>query len=263
MDARIRHRFNARRLESVIDTRDITIEAIVLRREDRGEADRRLTLLDRTGAKHFATAKGARKPGSRLAGASEPLVHAVFHVAAGRRAGIVTQVQPLTSYPGLRSDYERLSFGMALLEWVDAVVQAGQTDPAVFECLDRGLRAVEGHAAPLVAYLWSMSRLMECEGVLPSWHRCVATGSPVTEDPAFVTLEGGGYVCLEASADFVDRTPVGAEILLGLAKTAELDSPPPRLRHDSACLRLLLRFARAAAHRDLPASDALVALIGP
>lgn len=174
---------------------------------------------------------------------------------------MVTQVQPLTSYPGLRADYERLSLGMALLEWIDAVVQSGQTEPAVFDTLDRSLQALEAHETPVVAHIWAMSRLMECEGVLPSWHRCVTTGSPVTEDPAFVTIEGGGYVCLEASLDFPDRFPMPAAVLLGLAKTAERDEPPPRLRHDRACLRLLLRFARAAAHRDLPASEALLAVI--
>ena len=63
-------------------------EAIVLRTQKLGEADRIITLLTRTHGRVRAVAKGLRKPGSRFGGRLEPfsvvdlLMHTrtVFHL---------------------------------------------------------------------------------------------------------------------------------------------------------------------------------------
>ena len=53
-------------------------------------------------------AKGARKAASRLAGSSEPLSACILHVAEGKKNAFVTQVQPVSSFPGLRSPVPNL-----------------------------------------------------------------------------------------------------------------------------------------------------------
>src|SRR5688500_15988706 len=101
---------------------DTTVTAIVLRRKDSGERDRRLTLLTPELGKVDAIAKGARKGASRLAGSSDPLAMARMTLAKGKVNLFVTQAQPIHSFRGLRTDFERLSLALALVELYGAVL---------------------------------------------------------------------------------------------------------------------------------------------
>ena len=67
---------------------DTTVEAIVLRRRDSGESDRRLTIFSRELGKIDVVAKGAKKPTSRLRGVSEPLNVGRFTYASGKKGEV-------------------------------------------------------------------------------------------------------------------------------------------------------------------------------
>src|ERR1043165_6899140 len=118
---------------------ETTVHAIVLRRRDSGESDRRLTVLTHELGKIDVIAKGARKAGSRLAGSSDPLVVAKFGLATGKKNLFVTQTQPMASFRGLRTDYERLTFALALCELYSAVVPWEEPFPEAYELLTRSL----------------------------------------------------------------------------------------------------------------------------
>ncbi len=203
-------------------------------------------------------AKGARKSGSRLAGSSEPLSVSRMTLAQGRVRSYITSVQPLMSFPVLRSDYARLMHALAFTELAAGIA----TDPSIAEPLFKHavttLRLFETHEHPLVVSIWSHLVLLDLEGVLPSFDRCVVTGEVLSENPALVSLAGGGYVRRGHAAEFMDTIPAQAEVLLALAKTVELDQPPPRIKLSIPTFRLLARFDEEAAHGSLPALRRLV-----
>lgn len=231
---------------------------MVLRRRDSGESDRRLTLLTREQGKIDAVAKGARKAGSRLAGSSDPLTVAKLGIATGRRNAFITQTQPVTSFPGLRTDFERLSFALALLELYGAVLPYEQPDPDAYELLLASLGAIEKHAKPVVALVWSELQLMSAEGFLPQFHQSALSDTPIGEPEPFVSPEAGGYVTREEAGSFSDRFRANPEVLLGLAKTAEVEEPPANLRHAEEALVTLFRFWRHIAETQLPANESVV-----
>ncbi len=230
-----------------------TVQAIVLRRRDSGESDRRLTLLTREQGIIDVIAKGARKSGSRLAGSSEPLMMAELELAEGRHTRFVTQAQPITSFPGLRTDYDRLRFGLALAEIFAAVTTPGQAGEEPFELLSRSLGAIQDHPNPLVALIWAVLRLLELEGVMPSWTFCVSTGAPLAESPAWVSPHAGGYLSVGDEQGYSDRFRVDAEVLLGLSKMADLEEPPARFKHAEASFHTLFPFLENSVHATLPA----------
>ena len=132
-----------------------TVQAIVLRRRDSGESDRRLTVLTVESGKMDVLAKGARKSASRLSGISEPLSACVMTLAEGKRTAFVTQAQPLASYRGLRTDFERLSYALALVELYAAVLPIDEPFPEAFDLLSRSLRHLETHPKPMVSLVWA------------------------------------------------------------------------------------------------------------
>ncbi len=234
---------------------------MVLRRRDASESDRRLTLLTEELGVVDAVAKGARKGGSRLGGSSEPLTVAAFHLAPGKRQLYVTQAQPITSYPGLRTDYDRLSLALALCELASAVLPHEQPAPEAFRFVVEAMRYLEIHEKPVVAAVWGETGLMGIEGFAPEWSNCVVTGTPVAEAEPFVSPSAGGYVSSSEAHRFADRLKVRAEVLFGLSRMAAQGRPPSNLKLAADCYRLLLRFWRHIADRPLPAREQAAASI--
>lgn len=237
-----------------------SVHAIVLRRRDQGESDRRLTILTPELGKLDVVAKGARKGGSRLAGVSDPLSVAILGLAVGKRIRYVTQAQPVTSFRGLRTDYDRLQLGLALCELYAAVIPAEEPDPSIYSLLVRSLAAVEAHERPLVASIWAQVRLLQDTGFLPDFQNCVVTGSEVKEAEPFVSPHAGGYVSEFAAGPYTDRFRTRAEVLYGLVRLPEFeDLPPQNLRFAPQTLATLLPFWRNIAGNPLPANEAVVA----
>ena len=239
---------------------EITVTAIVLRRRDSGESDRRLTLLTREQGKIDVVAKGARKSGSRLAGSSDPLTVAQLGLATGKKNTFITQTQPLASFRGLRSDYEKLSFALALLELYAAVVPYEQPEADLYDLLFRSLQELESHEKPLAALVWAELQLLSYAGFLPSFEVCAVSGQHLRMAAAmpFVSPNAGGYVSNSESQAFDDRFKVRLEVLVGLARTAELDQPPANLKLAEECAIALFPFWRHVAEAALPANDTVV-----
>lgn len=237
---------------------DVSVHAIVLRRRDAGESDRRLTLLTEELGKVDAIAKGARKAASRLAGVSDPLSMAILNLAEGKVNRFVTQAQPLSSFRGLRTDYERLSFALALVELYAAVLPVEQPLPEAYELLIASLRSLEKHPKPLVALLWAQTKLLDISGFAPQLETCVVTGAPLTEGAPFVSPQAGGYVCDSAAVPYMDRFRTRAEALYGLARLPLLDEPPATMKFAEEALADLLPFWKAIAEAPLPANEAVV-----
>jgi DNA repair protein RecO (recombination protein O) len=236
----------------------LTVNAIVLRRKESGESDRRLTVLTLEQGKIEVVAKGARKAASRLAGSSDPLSASVMNLAPGKRNLYVTQAQPLSSFRALRSDFDRLSMGMALVELYAAVVPLEQPDPEAYELLKVSLEALEIHEKPIVALVWSEVKLLETAGFMPQFGECAVSGEAVGGGSCWVSPTAGGYVASGYAERFVDRFQVAPKVLAGLSRIGSLEQPPGNLKMALACLSALLPFWRHFAETALPANEALL-----
>ena len=234
------------------------VQAVVLRRRDVGETDRRLTILTPELGKVDVTAKGARKGASRLAGVSDPLSVGKLGLAEGKRNRFVTQVQPQTSFPGLRTDFDRLSLALATAELFAALLPYEEPDPEAYELLLKALRGIEKHPKPLAAAAWSQVALLAHAGFMPSFGSCVVTGESLREGEPFLSPRAGGYVADAAATPFADRFRVRAEVVLNLDRLVPLENPPPNLKFAEETLVALLPFWRHVADTPLPALEAMV-----
>jgi DNA repair protein RecO (recombination protein O) len=234
---------------------ETTLQAIVLRRTNSGESDRRLTLLTSELGKVDATAKGARKANSRLGAISEPLSVATIGLAAGRKNRFITQAQPTIAFKNLRSSFDRITFAMALAESYAAVLPYEQPVPEMYELLRDSLRHLESHVKPLVAFLWCQCALLQCAGFWPSFDICVADGSPIQVAEPWISPHAGGFLSEVEALKFADRYRVRAEVLYGLTRIVELQSPPPNLKYATETLAALVPFLRHFADYPLPANE--------
>lgn len=241
--------------------REKTVHAIVLRRREAGDSDRRLTLLTREEGVIDVYAKGAKKAGSRLSGISEPLSASILHLATGKANWFVTQAQPITSFPQLRTDYDRLTCALVIAELYSTALPKGEFAEEAFESLLASLRFVEVHDKPLVALAWSTVRLMRLSGFMPQLDLCVVTGKKMNEAAPMVSPLSGGYVCAAVAGSHPDAYRTRAEVVLGLVKLVELGRPPVHLRYVEETVDALFRHWTGIAERRLPTFQSLVQMI--
>src|SRR5512135_2072298 len=111
-----------------------------MHRSDIGEADRLLTVLSRERGKLRLNAKGARKVGSRKAGHVELFVRSRMLIAKGRgEIDIVSQVETIDAYRGLREDLTRSTYAHYAVELIDAFAEEGSAQPEIFDLLASAL----------------------------------------------------------------------------------------------------------------------------
>jgi DNA repair protein RecO len=237
---------------------ETTVQAIVLRRIESGETDRRLTIFSLELGKIDVVAKGARKAASRLAGISDPLSAATLSLASGKRNRFITQAQPLHSFRGLRHDYDRLTYALALAELYTVVLPPEEPLPDVFDLLARSLGFLEVHPKPLVALLWSQILLLRHSGFLPEFDKCVVSGDSIKVASPYVSPGAGGFVSEEHALVFVDRFRVRAEVLYGLCRLSELFEPPAHMKFVPESLATLYPFWQAIAEAPLAANKSVI-----
>lgn len=201
-----------------------------------------------------AVAKGARKAGSRFAGCSEPLSACRFELAQGKRSAFVTQAQPITSFPGIREDYNKLCAGLALCELAEAILPHEQEAGDEFRFMLMALGFLEVHENPLVCLSWAEAKLMQMSGFQPEFLRCVVTGAPLKAGSVHVSVAAGGFVGFDSAARYPDAILISHEVLVGAGKILEQERPPANMKHARQVFMLQQRFWRSMAEHDLPAN---------
>jgi DNA repair protein RecO (recombination protein O) len=237
---------------------ETTVAAIVLRRTDSGENDRRLTLFTRELGKIEAIAKGARKGGSRLAGISEPLTVAELQIAIGRVRNFVTQAQPVSSLPNVRTSYERILYGQALAELAAVHYPLSAPHPEAFDDLFAALSSLGGDGDPAVPLVWFAAHTLAAEGHMPDWAVCAVSGRPLVGAEVWYSPAAGGSVGRAEAEQFHDSAKATREAMVAIAMTAPLARPPVRLKRAPECSEVLFRTWQGVLDQPLPAWEAAV-----
>jgi DNA repair protein RecO (recombination protein O) len=125
-------------------------DAVVLRTQKLGEADRIITLLTRHNGRVRAVARGVRRTKSRFGARLEPFTHVDVMIHNGRSLDSITQAEVIRSYGApLVSDYPKYTAGTAMLETAERFTPV-EKEPALrqFLLLVGGLRALVDAVEP-------------------------------------------------------------------------------------------------------------------
>ena len=182
----------------------VRTKAIVLLQTKLSEQDLILTLLDERGSQRRAVAKGARKPGGRLASRVELFSETDFLIAQGRSLGIVTEAALVDPHPALRGDYARVSAASSVLEIARLTCYEDVEDPFLFAICSRALRACEqaceqAHLDLVVAaYAF---KVLAHSGWHPELSSCLSCADPAV---SHFSSSMGGLLCASCARDVAD-----------------------------------------------------------
>lgn len=123
-------------------SRTYTTQGIILKRANIGEADRLLSIFTKEHGKLRVIAKGVRRPTSRKAANVELFKRSKLFLARGRNLDLVTQVETIEDFPGIRKSLPATKAAYHAVELVEFLTAENQENRRVYEALVRLLRLI-------------------------------------------------------------------------------------------------------------------------
>jgi DNA repair protein RecO (recombination protein O) len=232
-------------------------EALVLRTQRLGEADRIITLLTRRHGRIRAVAKGVRRTSSRFGGRLEPFSRVDVLLANGRTFDIVTQADQLDAFGDpIVSDYPAYTAATAIAETCERLsAEEGQPALRLYLLAVGALRAVgERQHNPTLVLDAFVLRALTIAGYRPSLEACARCGEQGPHR-AFA-LASGGSVCPScrpagSAAISLESLTLMSALLDGQWDVAEAATLPVR-RETSGLVTAYLHWHLERGLRSLP-----------
>lgn len=176
-------------------SRTYRTKTIVLDKTKLKETDLILTLVDERGRQVRAVAKGARKPGGRLAARCELFCTVDLLLAQGRSLDIVSQAELVEAPLGAAPTYEETCSASAVAEVARCCSFEDAEDPFLYAITRRAFELVgEGpdgaHLDLLVAAF--TFKLLSHVGYRPDFSACVSCGDTML---SHFSAQAGGLLC--------------------------------------------------------------------
>lgn len=173
-------------------------EAIIVRTQKLGEADRIITLLTKEHGRVRGVAKGVRRTKSKFGARLEPGSHVDVQLYVGRTFDTIVQVESIANYgEAIIEDYSRWTIAHAMLETAERFTP-NEGEPALqeFQLLVGGLRALaeNRYDANLILDAFLL-RSLSVGGYAPSMTICSRCEKPGPH--RYFSLVGGGSVCMD------------------------------------------------------------------
>lgn len=177
-------------------------DAIVIRVRDFDEADKIVTLFTREEGKVQAVAKGARRPRSRFAAATQLFTHCRVQCYSGRSLDTLSQVEITGSFRLLREELVRMAYGTYICELVDDMAPERQKLEAPYLLLLATLHllATDGVDPEPVTRAFEL-KLLSLLGFRPVLGECVSCGGPLPAGEVRFSPPLGGALCDRCHGD--------------------------------------------------------------
>lgn len=236
---------------------------VILHRLQLGETDRVVTLLSQERGKVAAVAKGSRKPGGKLTGATELFTYGRFLLAEGRNLDIITQCEVIEGFTSLRENLDLLARAAYVCELADHMLDDRQPSPSTLDLLLWALHvlATGPHLPDVLVHSFEI-RVLQDRGYGLELRQCVRCGAQAQPGSAWVSPQMGGRVCGQCRRSASDGAAMAPSALDLLASLLNWDAvavgqaePQPA---DMAAVQRLLRWAiRHRTDREMRSSGFL------
>lgn len=189
------------------------VDALILRHQRWGEADRLLTIFTREYGKLRIVAKGARKTTSRKAGHLEPFMRSALQLAQGRDLWIVTQADTINAFLPIRDDLQLMGIASYVIELLDKFTYEDGTNPPLYRLAVETLeRLCAGDPVFVVLRFYEM-RLLDILGYRPQLFQCIGCQEEIKAEDQYFSALVGGVICPRCGHKFEDVRKISVAAL--------------------------------------------------
>lgn len=229
-------------------------QAIVLRSDPLGEADKIVTFYTPQFGRIRAVAQGARRAKSRFGSNLEVLTHLqlVFFAKPSTNLHRVSQTDLLMYFSNLRQDLSQLVAALYLVDLVYSFTASEDSHPELFQLLSRTLQLLDaGQESSVLLRIFEI-RLLTLLGYAPQLDCCVSCQKELDlkQEIVYNLLKGGGlcFACSKGqgglslsggSINFLKQaTKVDLSKISRLKLSASQTQEIKRMLHEHLCCHL-------------------------
>jgi DNA repair protein RecO (recombination protein O) len=172
--------------------------AIVLSRENFGEADRYLQVFTRDWGLITLLAKSARKSKRRYVGGMDIFCHNEIVIKGDPRdKAYLLELTVLNAFTGIREDLDRAITAGKAVQWVRRLANTANSMPGIYSLLGQTLALIERTESarlPLLQLIFQM-KLLDQIGLKPRMESCSLCGAIEPSGSRVFDLDAGGLLC--------------------------------------------------------------------
>ncbi len=206
----------------------IRTRGVVIRRTDKGEADRVLTVITQDRGKIRVMAKGVKKAKAKLAGFLDMFAYNDFMLAEGRNLDIVTSAITVETFMPMNPDYDRIGVMYYACELVDKLIEEDHDVPGVYPLLVQTLKDSARTDINLALVKMSFElKLLSILGIMPEVHHSVVDSSDLdSKEALYFSFRLGGLISnsQRLQDDFAKRVSNSAIKLFRLLGTYPVEA---------------------------------------
>ena len=150
---------------------NIKTEAIILKGFKYGDSSKIITLFSSDTGKFTAIVKGVRNSKSKLSGVFETMNHVsvIFNKRDNRDLQLISNAECITSYPGIKDDFEKLLTAYKLLDLTSRMMYEYDKSEEIFILLNNILNVLNAaHYNFDVLYLMYQIKFAVIQGINPA-----------------------------------------------------------------------------------------------
>lgn len=189
-----------------------------------------VVLFSREHGKLRLSAKGARRPKSKFGASLQPITfgHYLYYRREAADLQTLSEGDTVEPFPGIKSDYARLTFASAVCDLLDHGTLEEDRNPLLLQIALDSLSWIDGiEVDRLELPLWYFQiKSAGCLGYRPHLSGCVLTGEPLPEGRAWFSPEAGGTVSrrIEGPGQWIDAGTRGFLEALQVATPDRFDA---------------------------------------
>jgi len=183
------------------------MDGIILKTQDYSETHKIITIFSKKIGKFNALARGAKKPRSRMAAVTQPLVYVQFFIYLKSGLSVMQQGEVINSYRHIREDIIKTAYASYITELTDKLMDTKDSDVYIFTQLEQTMSWInEMEEDAMIPVMMYELKLYKKAGFAPFVDGCVNCRSKAP--PFSFSVQEGGLLCSKCSSLDVHRIPL-------------------------------------------------------
>ena len=174
-------------------------QGFILKKTDRGEADRIFTIYTKDFGKLEILAKAERKIKSKLKGGLELFYLSEIEFVQGRTHKTLTDAILIENFPNLRKDPEKLPIAYGISEVLDSLIKGQEPDEKIWHLLNETFNKLNNSQLPTanyqLLYYYFLWNLLSISGYQPELYNCSLCQKNLLPEKLYFNPKEGGIIC--------------------------------------------------------------------
>ena len=174
-------------------------QGFILKKTERGEADRIFIIYTKDFGKLEILAKAERKIKSKLKGGLELFYLSEIEFIQGKTHKTLTDAILIENFPILRKDLERLPIAYRISEVLDNLIKGQEADEKIWNLLNETFQKLNNQQLTInnqqLLYYYFLWNLLSILGYQPELYNCSLCQKKLLPEKLYFNLKEGGIIC--------------------------------------------------------------------